>query len=340
MLSGAEDGSKIIVTGAAGFVGRWFLRELCRARYRLDLVVATHRGDGDFSEFEKAGLVSRVLDIEDGDAVDLMIRETAPTAIVHLAAIAAPGEARSNPRRAWDVNVFGTINLASAVLRHAPEAAFLFVGSSEVYGASFSSVAGGIGEEAPLNPLNLYGATKAAADIAIGQMARDGLRALRFRPFNHTGPGQSPRYVIPSFAEQVVRIEAGMQPPVMVVGRLDGKKDFLDVRDVVRAYRLALEIDPRLMVGQALNLASGRPMRIGSILERLIATTTVEIDVRQDPARMRSNESPVTSGDGRAALELLGWTPAIPFDASLADMLDHFRAKDALDLPRESEKLV
>ena len=155
--------------------------------------------------------------------------------MVHLAAIPTIAGAVADPAAAWRVNVMGTLDLARAIHQYAPECTLIFAGSAEAYGATARQGVP-LKETDPLQPLNEYAATKAAADLALGALAANGLRVIRFRPFNHTGPGQTDEFVVPAFASQIARIEKGAQPPVMMVGNLDAQRDFLDVRDVVDAY--------------------------------------------------------------------------------------------------------
>ena len=261
-------------------------------------------------------------DITDRAQVDEIIRRVSPSVVIHLAAISAVPQAREAPRRAWDVNLYGTMNLAEAVLKHCPQARFIFVSSSEVYGGALQVRDGALDETAPLDPLNAYAAAKAAADLMLGQMAREGLNAIRVRPFNHTGPGQTERFVIPAFAAQIARIEAGTQEPVIRVGNLDARRDFLDVRDVADAY-LRLALSPRSFEpGLVLNLASGTGRRIGDILDQLVALARVSIRVETDPSRLRASETPFAVADASRIRELLGWKPLIPWSTTLADVLD------------------
>ena len=249
-----------------------------------------------------------------------------PSAVIHLAAISAVHEARESPRRAWEVNLHGTMNLAESVLKYCPQARFVFVSSSEVYGGSDKSLHGTLNENALLDPLNSYGASKAAADLMIGQMTREGLNAMRVRPSNHTGPGQTERFVIPAFAAQIARIEAGLQEPVIRVGNLDGRRDFLDVRDVVNAY-LSLALSPiSFDPGLVLNLASGTGRRIGDILSELVSLSRASIRVETDPSRSRANETPLAIPDASRIRALLGWKPRIPWSTTLADVLKFWRA--------------
>ncbi|RUW00531.1 MAG: NAD-dependent epimerase/dehydratase family protein [Mesorhizobium sp.] len=305
---------RILVTGASGFVGTALLQLLEREHAGCKVFAFGH-GEGQRNP----------IDLRDRDAVDGAVREIQPTALVHLAAVAAPSDARNAPRHAWDVNVTGTMNLAESVMRHAPEARIVYVGSSEAYGASFQNPAGPLTENAPLRPVNIYGSTKAAADIMIGQLSYEGLRAIRFRPFNHTGPGQSDTYVVSDFARQVAEILSGKREPVIHVGNLEAERDFLDVRDVVRAYAAAAIRVSETGPDCVYNIASGRPRRIRDILDALIVQSGIDIEVREDPAKLRPNEIPIAYGDASKARAELNWTPLVPFEQTLADVLGYWR---------------
>lgn len=301
---------RILITGAKGFVGSHLTRLLHAGTFGDCEVIALGHSHGNG------------IDILDEDAVADVVRTSRPTAVVHLAAIAAPTDARRSPRRAWDVNLTGTMNIAQAILRHAPEARFVFASSSESYGASFVGAESPLDEDQPLKPRVVYAATKAAADLMIGQMALDGLRAVRFRPFNHTGPGQTSTYVVPSFAHQIAAIMSGDQPPFMLVGNLDVWRDFVDVRDIVRAYAMAATKDPKICgEDRVFNLASGRPWRIRDILDHLIAASGCAIEVVIDPERVRSNDVRFVAGNAERAAEAFGWRPEIPLERTFDDVL-------------------
>lgn len=308
---------RIVVTGGAGFVGSWLLRagEAARERDGIEMIALSDRAGAEPG-----------IDIRDAEAVSRRIAEIQPSALIHLAAIAAPAQARADAKLAWDVNVMGTLNLAQALRRHASEARFVYVGSSEAYGASFLSSPDPIGEDAAFLPRTPYGATKAAADLMIGQMAVDGLDCIRFRPFNHTGPGQSDSYVVAAFAKQVALIERGLQPPILKVGNLDAERDFLDVRDVVDAYLRSLEVDLSACPGVPVNLATGQPVRIGAILDALLAEAMVPIRVQTDTMLLRPNDVPRASGRSASARELLGWQPRRTLRQTLRDVLDYWRS--------------
>ena len=178
-----------------------------------------------------------------------------------------------------------------------------------------------------LAPLDEYSATKAAADLALGALAKAGLKCIRLRPFNHFGPGQSEAFVVPAFAMQIARIEAGLAPPIIRVGNLDAQRDFLDVRDVARAYALTVQNVERLGTGTILNIASGVPRRIVEVLDGLVAKSRVAISIEQDPARQRPNETPNMLGDAGRARDMLQWRPEYSFDDTLTAVLDDCRAR-------------
>lgn len=321
-LEGGHDRC-ILVTGANGFVGRWLLRKLASASLPPTRIIAAHQEATVGCELYKP------LDVTSRYQATAIIRDVQPTAIIHLAAISAVSQARLDPRRTWEVNLYGTMNLAEAVQVHAPKARFIFASTSEVYGAAFIELGKAVDEHAPLYPTNPYATSKAAADLLIGQMARDGLRAVRFRPFNHTGPGQSDRFVIPSFASQIAKIEAGLQPPILRVGNLDVARDFVDVRDIINAYSRAAVSEGDLEPGVVINLASGVPRRIGDILEALCKKSKVPIQVRQDTERLRPNDVPLVLGDATRAKVLLDWTPQIAWNDTLDHILEYFRRRIA-----------
>lgn len=311
---------KVLVTGAHGFVGPHFVAAL-RHKFGSEVrIIATSRVAGVHPVLGEID----TLDVTDAQAVDQMIARHRPSHVVHLAGLAAIGAATANPSAAWQVHLFGTLNIAHSLLRHAPNCMLIFVGSGQVYGASARSVPV-LDETVLLVPTNEYEATKAAADLAVGALVTKGLRSVRLRPFNHTGTGQTEDFVVPSFAMQIARIEAGRQSPVISVGNLDAERDFLDVDDVCDAYVLALAKSDELSSGTILNIASGIPRRIGDILDRLVESSRKPIQVEPDQARMRPNDTPRFVGSAKRAQALLGWSPTRKFDDTLADVLNHCR---------------
>ena len=318
-------GHVILITGAAGFVGTWMLAKL---RPMLDRGVRVVLASApDVTSHEQ--LQSVALDVSDRAAVDEVIRTVRPTCVVHLAAVSSVAEALRAPATTWEVNVGGTRNIAEAILAYTPDARLLFASSADVYGGSFNEESLPLEETAPLDPMNPYGSSKAAAEMVLCELARRGLSSIRFRAFNHTGPGQTGRFVIPAFASQIAAIEAGKQEPVIRVGNLDAERDFLDVRDVVEAYTAAAFSSRAVASNAVINLASGRPRQIGVILQELLSRAAVYIRVEPDPARLRPSDTPRMAGARARAEQVLGWTPRVDWDTTLDDVLSYWRGETA-----------
>lgn len=305
---------RILVTGDAGFVGT-------RVTARL---AASETGATPLPLADPDG--SRV-DLVDAQAVDRAVAQAVPHAIIHLAAVAAPAEARKAPDLAWQVNVEGTRNLVRAMQRHAPGARLVFAGSSEAYGLSFNHGAP-LDETAALRPTTTYGATKAVCDVMLAQLFHEGLDVVRFRPFNHTGAGQTDAYVVSAFARQVARIERGRQEPVLSVGNLEARRDFLNVEDVVSAY-VAAATGTGAQAGAVYNLSTAEPVRISDILDILKSIAKRDFEVRTDPARYTPNAVPLASGSFARAERDFGWRPRIPFEQTVAEVLDYWRGEDS-----------
>lgn len=276
--------------------------------------------------FPGATVFAQFVDVTDTDAVTSFVRLARPDAVIHLAAISDVPAARTDPTRTWQVNLHGTLALSRALLREAPDALLVHASSADCYGRSFTAGVP-LDEHAVLAPTNIYAASKAAADLALGALVGGGLRCIRLRPFNHTGPGQSPALVVAAFARQVARIEAGLQAPRLKVGALDPRRDFLDVRDVCKAYIACLHRGASLPPGTILNLASGVPRRIGDVLDQLLSIAGVSADIETSQTLLRPSDIPLAQGDAAAAHAALGWRPAIPWERTLGDVIDDWRAR-------------
>lgn len=310
-----QDRLRIVVTGAAGFVGRHLLAELAARFGPTAEIVATSR-DGDY------GCVP--LDITDTDAVRAALADLRPTHVVNLAAIAAPVAARRDPDAAWRLHARAPAELGRAILSVVPGCWLLHVGSGMVYGRSGLEDRP-LDETAALAPVDEYGVTKAAGDLALGALVSEGLRCVVLRPFNHTGPGQSDAFAIPAFAAQIASIEAGLAEPVLRVGNLSARRDFLDVRDVVRAYALLVERCAPMAPGAVFNVASGTAIGMDEILGMLLAQSHRAIAVEQDPARMRPSEVASICGDATRLTSATGWRPVIGHAEMLGAVLDDRR---------------
>jgi GDP-4-dehydro-6-deoxy-D-mannose reductase len=299
----------ILLTGASGFVGRHLIARLWHA-------------------YPNAMLHTGAFDVTDRGATGDAVRKARPDACVHLAAVSAVPEARRDPGHAWNVNLHGTLNLGHALRQTAPECLFAFISTAEAYGHSFRAGLA-VDETMPLAPMNTYAATKAAADLALGAMAAEGLQVIRLRPFNHTGPGQTDAFAVPAFARQMALIAAGLQEPVLRVGSLESRRDFLDVRDVCEGYVACIAQRDELPAGTILNIASGTPRRLSDVLDQMLALSGVTARIETDASRLRPVEITTACGDASAARRLLGWAPRIPWEQTLSDVLADWRERIA-----------
>lgn len=301
---------RALVTGAAGFVGRWLVRELAAAGH--DVVAS---GQEPSPPAELAALASWVaLDVTSTASVRAAVEAARPDAVFHLAGQASVGGSFADPEGTWAVNATGTLRVALAL---PAGTRLVLAGSAEVYGP-VPEREQPIAESRPLRPANPYAASKAAAEMAALQAgASGGVEVVLARSFNHTGPGQDPRFSLPSFARQLAEIAAGRAEPVLRVGNLAARRDLLDVRDVVRAYvRLAEAGVP----GEAYNVASGEARSIAEAVEQLVELSGTRARIEVDEARVRPVDVPLLLGDARK-LRALGWVPRIPFRETLRDLL-------------------
>jgi GDP-4-dehydro-6-deoxy-D-mannose reductase len=311
---------RILITGGGGFVAPYVVLALRKVfGSDAELLLTSLSGARQVH-----GIGVEPLDVTSGSAVEDIVAQFAPTHLIHLAGISDISAAAAKPGQAWQVNLMGTLHCAWALLRHAPDAMLVFAGSSQIYGLAATSGRSLTELDLP-QPTSDYGATKAAADLALGALAAKGLRCVRFRPFNHTGPGQTEAFAIPSFAAQIARIEQGSQEPVIHVGNLEAKRDFLDVRDIADAYARAVAVSETLSPGVIFNLASGKPVSMQSVLDTLISYSSAEIRVEIDRTRWRENDIPVLAGDASRARRELDWIPRHDLDQTLRDVLEDQR---------------
>jgi len=297
---------RVLVTGAAGFVGR----RLCAAlEARGDLALAR----------------DRELDVCDAERVRAAVGESAPDAILHLAAITSVSECESDPARAFRVNLLGSRAVLAAALREAPRARVLLVTSAAIYGSAEPGSAG-FDESAPLRPSTSYARTKAAADLLGAAYAERGLAVVRARPFNHTGPGRAEAFVEARLARDIAEIAAGRRPARIEIANATSQRDFLHVDDVIAAY-LAL-LDRRVAPG-AYNVASGEPLSIAELATRLcrLANVSPAIVATSDPLRAPD----ATIGVAHKLRTATAWRPQRSVDDALGEVLAQQRARIASD---------
>lgn len=309
----------VLVTGARGFVGQ-YLVEALRVHLASDAVLlcpgrragATGDRAGDGAGF----------DLLDGESIDRFLDKHRPDLVFHLAAQSSVGVSAGGAADTWRTNVCGTLNLAQGVAAIVPTATFVFTSSSEVYGAAFKT--GVVDEHTPPAPLSCYARTKRAAEDLLSDVLTPTNRCVVFRPSNHSGIGQDVRFVLPAFADQIARIEAGLAPPVVRVGSLTAERDFLDVRDVVEAYLGVLK-RPGPTMRETLNIASGQVRPIRYLLDELVAMSRVTVTIEQDPDRMRSSEVPSARIAAARLTARTGWRPRHSIREMIVDVLEDRR---------------
>jgi GDP-4-dehydro-6-deoxy-D-mannose reductase len=308
-----------LITGAAGFAGQHLVRELLASGYQV--VGGTLDGTPPPSGVLNASETERVrwvaLDITCDEQLRSVLADTRPHRVFHLAAQSSVGFSFSDVLGTWTANATGTLRLLCTLAESADPPRLLFVSSSEVYGA-VPEHEQPIGESRPLAPANPYGASKAAAEIVVRQMgATSGLHVVVARSFNHTGPGQSTRFSLPNWAEQLAALSGGATEPVLQVGNLEARRDLLDVRDVVRAYRILIERGER---GGVYNVCRGEAHRLRDVVEAMVEVSASGARIQVDPERLRPVDTPLILGDPRR-IRSLGWTPEIELRQTLTDLL-------------------
>ncbi len=311
---------RVLILGVTGFAGGYLAEELVRRGAEVWGAARARPGAG-FSKTVEAGGSSLPMvscDITEAKSISSALEESRPDAVVMLAGLAFAPVSFRDPAEAYRVHAVGAVNVMEETVRRDPAIRVLLVTSSEVYGAVEAEQLP-VTEETPLRPNSLYAASKAAADLAGRAFALSkGANVVRVRPFNHTGPGQKTEFVCPDFASQVAAIAAGTKPPVMEVGNLSPRRDFSDVRDIVRGYADALE---KGRAGEAYNLCQGKAIGIGSILSDLCRLAGVDPEIRTAEGRKRAAEVPAHWGSAEKARVELGWEPEIPWSQTLADLL-------------------
>jgi len=323
---------QVLITGAGGFVGGHLCSYLLE-HTDWDLTGTLFDPVGK-REAQPTRLHLLSVDLRDREVVSSLVEKTRPDIVFHLAAQSSVPTSFSDPWETLENNIRAELNLLEAVRRCGREVVFLIIGSNEEYGKPKADELPQT-ELSPLRPSNPYAVSKIGQDFLGLQyyLAYD-VKVVRVRPFNHTGPGQSARFVAPAFASQIARIEAGLQEPVMRVGNLSTSRDFTDVRDIVRAYHVAvIQGEP----GEVYNLASGVPRSIAALLETLLAYSDVEIRVERDPARYRPVDVPVVYGSAKKFHARTGWEPEIPFEVTLKDTLTYWREQVAREQSNNKE---
>ena len=308
--------SKGLVIGAAGFVGSYLIEEM----YSCGIDSYATKLPHERLEHERAKVYD--LDILSKEAIVTLLLEIRPDYIFHLAAQSSVGLSWKNPGLTVDVNIKGSINVMDAVRELYYKPRVLLIGSGEEYGHIRPGETP-IREDNLLRPGNIYAATKACQNMigSIYAQAYD-MQIMMVRSFNHIGPGQAPMFVVSDFCKQVAEIEKGLREPVMYVGNLAAKRDFTDVRDVVKAY---VGLIQQGVPGETYNMGSGHAVEIRKILDMIISLSEKEIRVEIDPNKIRPVDVPIIEADITKIHELTGWKPQIELNQTIRDTLDYWR---------------
>lgn len=319
---------RILLTGGTGFVGSYLAPALAKAYPKASLSLLLRHA----TEPSSLGWDPVHADLQDAQELERIVKLVRPDLVVHLAAQSSVAASISAQDLTTRVNAGGSANLALSLSRHAPEVTILFASSSEVYGASFKN--GTVDEASPLAPLSAYGRSKCEAEAAFERILPASSKLVIARPFNHTGPGQDERFVLPSFAAQIARIEAGLQQPRIEVGDLSARRDFLHVRDVVAAYLALLEASGSLEERTIVNISSGQSYRLSDLLEEMRRRSKASFEIHIARDRLRASDITVATGSNTKLRNLTGWKPR--YDP-LADLLDYWRSQVTTGSPQGTQ---
>ncbi len=309
----------VLVTGAGGFAGRHLIRHLsAHTPWRL---YGNALGVPRWAD-EAVGVEWCTADLTHKDSTLRAVERVKPLYIFHLAAQSNVQQAFRDPEGTLMNNIVGQLNLLEALRSVVPDATVLVVCSSEQYGLVKPHEIP-IDEDTPFRPNNPYAVSKIAQDaLATQYFFSYGQKVIRVRPFNHIGPGQTEHFVASAFAQQVAKIEAGLQEPVIYVGNLEAGRDFTDVRDMVRAYHMAITLGEP---GEVYNIGSGREYKMQWLLDTFVAMSDAKVQVKQDPSRMRPADIPSLVCDPRRFHKQTGWRAEIPMERTLHDILQYWR---------------
>ena len=319
---------RALITGVTGFAGS-HLAEYLAAEHPDVEVFGTYRWRSRMENLEPLlaqspdAITLVECELRDANATRLAVAKARPDVVFHLAAQSFVPSSWSSPNDTLATNILGQTNLFEAIRSLDLDPVVQIACSSEEYGLVHPDETP-ITEDNPIRPLSPYAVSKVSQDLLGYQYFQSyGLKAIRTRGFNHTGPRRGQVFVTSNFARQIARIEAGKADPVIRVGNLDAIRDFTDVRDVVRAYWLATQ---KGKPGEVYNICSGNGIHIHELLNRLLAMSTTEVKIETDPERLRPSDVEILIGDCSKFKTDTGWEPQVPFDQTLRDTLDYWRA--------------
>jgi len=314
---------KALITGITGFAGS-HLAELLLSENIEVHGVQRWRSKSDNIDHIQNKIHFHEADLLDAHSLYKVIDEVRPKYIFHLAAQSYVQSSWASPANTLEVNIIGTVHLFEAVRKSDLDITIQIACSSEEYGKVFKNELP-IREDNPLRPLSPYAVSKLAMDYLGYQYYESyGIKVIRTRGFNHTGPRRGDVFSESTFAKQIAEIEKGKKEPVVYVGNLNAVRDYTDVRDMVRAYYISVQ---KCKPGEAYVIATGTGWKIGDVLDLLISMSKVKIKIVRDKDRMRPSDVEVLIGDSKKFREQTGWKPEIPFKKTMEDLLNYWRQR-------------
>ena len=307
------------MTGATGFVGNHLIDLLRKTGAEFFGICFP---EDPLPGMYPPGFHMRKADVRYEKEIEESVMLSKPDYIFHLAAVSNVGQSWKKRKETFEVNIMGTLYLLEAVRKHASKARVLFISSSDVYGL-VAPRSKPLTEVTPVRPVSPYGFTKMSGEnLCRFYSETEGLDIIIARSFPHTGPGQSPDFVCSDWASQIARIEKELCPPVIKVGNIDVERDFMDVRDVVKAY---FSLAAKGRAGHIYNVSSGKAISLKKVLDTLLGHSAVKIDIKKDESKLRKVDIPVLVGDNRKIRDEISWTPEVPMRQTLLDLLHYWR---------------
>lgn len=304
---------KVLITGIEGFVGNYLAGYLSSLNYNI---YGTY-----FAIPQKPNYKTYYCDIRNYSEVLRVIKTIKPKVIFHLAAQSSVSQGEKNIKETFAINTLGTLNILEAVREVKIKPRIIYISSCEVYGRSNKKLT----ENTPPNPVSFYALSKLCAEkICLYYVNQYDFDIVILRPFSHTGPGQAEYFIFPSVAKRIAEIEVGKRKPVLQVGNIKVKRDYLDVSDVIRAYYLAMK---KGKSGEIYNITSGKPYTIEKCIDFLLSLSQKKIKVKVVKSLIRANDIPILTGSAKKFSTLTGWKPEVSFFTTLADLLNYYRMK-------------
>ncbi len=307
---------KVFITGAEGFVGQHLAQYLSSQNYEVSGIyfVPPQKSIGELYQ----------CDIRNRAELLNILKKVSPDAIFHLAGQSSVSQAEKKLSDTLAINTQGTLNLLDVVKELRLKTRFVYISSSDIYGTT-ANLTDKLTEQSNANPVSFYAISKYFAEkICLYYVEHFNLDVIILRPFSHTGPGQSEIFIFPKIAKKIAEIESGIIEPIITVGNLDVRRDYSDINDITKAYRLAME---RCKTGEIYNITSGKSYSIRFGIEYLLSLSKKKIEVNTNEELVRNNDIPLLTGSAEKFIQETGWKPQIDFVTTLGELLTYYRAK-------------